>query len=82
MTNEEVLRVFLKQNRMYALYKKNILRETSEYYKGISQVQNAIVYAFNWSNCSRTMDWLRLSNDWNQLVVHFKLTGTINKGIV
>lgn len=73
MTNEEVLRTFLKKHKKYTSYKHHYDKQ----FKTV-QVEKVIAVSFYWSHTKEGHAyWSDINHKWKELCTHFDLNGVI-----
>lgn len=81
LTNEQVLKTFLKKHRVLTKYRHNVKHFNlgTDTPIEVILVDNAINEAFDWfSSTGNTSAWMSIHVEWRKLVEHFNLEGTVN----
>lgn len=78
MTNEEVYVQFLKKHRKFSAFKRQRFQGFKRV-REITKVENAVGFSFLWSSTPEGHEyWEKLSREWKNLRMHFKLIGNID----
>lgn len=79
LTNEEIYKVFLKENDVYEYFENHKFLGVSPAYNRTTSVRDAINISFIWTKTEQGQDfWEDLDNKWIELCGNFNLTNTIN----
>ncbi len=78
ITNEQIYKMFLKDNRMYSSFKRQLFNELPAN-REIVNVNEAVMDSTNWTKSrEKSGRWIRLYHGWNALCKEFNLEGNIN----
>ncbi len=82
LTNEEILKVFLKEHEVLTIFKLNLQRPNKprNYVgtEGSTKVNRALLDAFQWHSSVKGIGhWRNLNNKWEKLCIDFNLKGRV-----